>query len=260
MKRILGGILFLFFLCECGYCEKAQWQHESRSTHFIVYYNTTPESFIDRLKNKAEEYYDIIADDLGFRRYNFWLWDNRAKIFIYDSMQEFQAGARQPGWAAGAVQTKEKVLHTYPEERNFFESILPHELGHIIFREFVGFDNPAVTFWLDEGVASYQESVRRKYAPQILSEAVKKKNFIPLSRLSAINPQSLIDPQDANLYYAEALGVVYYLIKEFGEDNFVFFCQELRDKKNIDSALRYAYPFKNIEELGKSWEKYLSND
>jgi len=71
------------------------WSIE-KSTHFIVYYKNAPGDFIQQLIEKSEYYYDKIADGLGFRRFDFWLWDNRAKIYIHDDAKAYQVATNQP--------------------------------------------------------------------------------------------------------------------------------------------------------------------
>ncbi|MFH0762324.1 MAG: hypothetical protein V1925_00335, partial [Candidatus Omnitrophota bacterium] len=55
----------------------------NKSQHFIIYYQEAPHGYIDELSNSAERYYNGIVDELGYRRFNFWSWDNRAKIYMY---------------------------------------------------------------------------------------------------------------------------------------------------------------------------------
>lgn len=253
-------LLFLLVMLMAGNIESAQaaqiW-HTHKSTHFIVYYKSAPEDFLEGLVGKSEDYYNNIAEDLGFRRYDFWLWDNRAKIYIYDDAQEYQAVTGQPAWSSGSVAPKDKVIHSFVGQKGFFDTVLPHEMGHIIFREFVGFDNYAVPLWLDEGVASYQEALRRSIAGRTIKEAVLKGNFINLDKLSQLDPRLMQDSVSVNLFYAEALSIIDYLIKQFSKDRFVLFCQNLRDKRNLEKALALSYGFNNIKELDKSWQEYL---
>ena len=54
--------------------------------------------------------YDKIADDLGFRRFDFWLWDKRAKIYIYDDVRSYQAATNQPSWSSGCAIIKDKII------------------------------------------------------------------------------------------------------------------------------------------------------
>ncbi|MBI5145238.1 MAG: hypothetical protein HZA27_03525 [Candidatus Omnitrophica bacterium] len=257
MKKYIFFLLILFIYCGISHAQDTEKWHIAKSTHFIVYYKNAKENFIERLINKSEEYYNEIADNLGFRRYNFWLWDNRAKIYLYDDAQDYQESSGQPLWSSGYAVVSEKTIKTFPEAVGFFETVLPHEMGHIIFREFVGFDNYSVPLWLDEGVASYQENLKHRLANRVVKDAIENGNFIGLAELAKLNPQLLTDKEAVNLFYAEAVTIVSYLVKEFGTDNFVLFCQALRDKKNLEKALSYTYPFGDIQGLDRAWQKYL---
>jgi len=256
MRRCLVLSLFIF-LCSFSLIAAQDKWNISKGTHFIVYFKNAPESFIQKVIDNAENYYNEIADNLGFRRYNFWLWDNRARIYIYDDAQDYCANTGQPSWSGGCANIKDKIIHTFPFAKGFFETVLPHEMGHIIFREFVGFDNNAIPLWLDEGVASYQQDLRNSTADKIVKDAIKKGEFIGLDSLSNINPHTITDTNKVNLFYAESVSMVDFLIKKFGQDSFIYFCQQLRDKKDFSKALASAYPFKDIQELNESWLHYL---
>jgi len=256
--RIITGLFIAaiaaFALKSGCFAKEEKWLQE-KSTHFIVNYKGASEDFVRQLSEKAEDLYNKIADDLGFRRFDFWLWDNRAKVYIYDNAVDYQQSTGQPAWSAGCAMPKEKMIYTYPFAKGFFEAVLPHEMGHIIFREFVGFENYAVPVWLEEGVASYQENVRNPAAKEILKGAVASGVFISMDKLAVLNPQTMTDTTLVQLFYIESASIVDFLIKEFGKDNFVLFCQNLRDKKNLERAISSAYPFANLEELGQAWER-----
>lgn len=258
MKRSIF-ILALFLLNAADLLAEVDNWRIVKTTHFVVYYKNAKEDFLEHLVERAEDYYNKIADNLGFRRFNFWLWDNRAKIYIYDSQEDYQSATAQPNWSAGCSVAKEKVIKTFPDARGFFDMVLPHEMGHIIFREFIGFDNPAVPLWLDEGVASYQENLRRSMAHSLVKKAIENESFLDLEKLSNLNPQLSQDTELVNLFYSESLSIIDYLIKEFGSDNFVFFCQNLKEKNNLEAALASAYGFKNVQEMGLAWQGYLGD-
>lgn len=135
--------------------------------------------------------------------------------------------------------------------------MLPHEIGHIIFREFVGFYNNAIPDWLDEGVASYQESLNDPRMKMVIDAAVRQDRLIGLNKLFSMNPYSMQDTDMVGLFYAQSASLVDYLVKEFGRDKFVTFCQDLRDKKDFQRAMFSNYPFSNIRELEEGWKKYL---
>jgi hypothetical protein len=239
--------------------DTAGWNIE-KSTHFLVYYKNSPGYFIRELIEQSEDYYNKIADDLGFTRFNFWLWDNRAKIYIYDDQSDYQTATAQPSWSAGSAAIREKTIYTFLRAKGFFETTLPHEMGHIIFREFVGFDNPAVPLWLDEGVASYQQKTKYSLANKFLVDAVNKESFIPLDKLSGFSSTLSMDNSLAQLFYAESFSIIDFLIREFDKDKFVLFCQNLRDKKDLSRAIALSYPFSNLGELDKAWQEHLRNE
>ena len=256
IKKFILCLLVIFVSYSIVWALDVNWR-TVKSTHFIAYYKNAPEDFIGRLIEKSEEYYNKIADDLGFRRYNFWLWDNRAKIYIYDNAKDYQTFTGQPSWSSGCAIIRDKIIHTFPYAKEFFDTVLPHEMGHLIFREFVGFNNNAVPVWLDEGVASYQENLRHPMANRRLREAINTNRLIDLEGLSGLSPHSIQNTELVNLFYAEAVSIIDYLIKEFGKDNFVSFCQALRDKRDLERAIASVYPFRNIQELDQAWQKYI---
>ena len=257
MKRCALFLIILFgFLSICLAQETGGWKTE-KSTHFVIYYKNAPGDFIRQLIEKSEDYYNKIADDLGFRRFDFWLWDNRAKIYIYDDAGDYQSAAGQPAWSGGAASPKGKIIQSYPYAQGFFQVTLPHEMGHIIFREFVGFDNYTIPLWFDEGVACYQEKLKYLKANEFIRKALDTGEFITSESLANFNPQSAMDNKLVQLFYAEAFSIVDFLIKEFGKDRFVIFCQNLRDKMSLERAIAATYPFSSIQELDLAWQKFL---
>lgn len=254
-KIILFSVVFLQ-LSSLALAKLDNWA-VAKSSHFIIYYKNASEDFIDGLIYKAETYYNEIADNLGFKRYKFWLWENRAKIYIHDDATGYQVATGSPEWSYGHVIPKDKVIHSFPSERRFFDTILPHELGHIIFREFVGFENNSIPLWLDEGVACYQENLRRPTAKRIVAQAMGTEKFISLEELSGFNIRSADNDEVVKIFYAEAVSIIDYLIKEFGEYRFVLFCRRLRDKRSFKDALSSSYPFKNIKQLDRAWQEFI---
>jgi hypothetical protein len=252
-------ILLLVTVLVFGFCCQARaepWKNTT-STHFIIYYKNAPEDFLNELIEKAEGYYDKIADDLGFRRFDFWLWDNRAKIYIYDNAQDYQQVTGHPAWSSGCAYPRQKIIHTFPYAKKFFDVVLPHEMGHIIFREFVGFDNSAIPIWLDEGVASYEQPLKFSEAQALVKEARDNNRLMSLQELFKSDPQLMSDTYRVSLFYAQSVSIVDYLVKKLGQDTFVSFCQQLRDKNDFEKALSSNYNLSNISELDEDWRRYL---
>ena len=255
MKRALIAALALLACAATAFCAQEEW-NTAKGTHFVVYYRAATAEFAGKVVAEAERQYEKITDDLGFLRLDFWLWDNRARIYICDDAKQYQELTKMPAWSAGGVLPKDKVIYLILDKSSLFESVLPHEVGHIIFREFVGFDNPAVPVWLDEGAASYQEE-RAVFRAVLAPLARKRGGLIPLDRLSSLNPHDMTDRAAVEQFYAEAASVIDFLIHSFGKENFVLFCRSLRDTRDLDKALSYSYSIRDIRELDRQWQAYI---
>ncbi|MEW5758213.1 MAG: peptidase MA family metallohydrolase [Candidatus Omnitrophota bacterium] len=256
MKKILFAYLVFITLIPNIYA--LEWKN-LKSTHFIIYYKKADMVFLNRIKDYLENYYQKITDDIGFTRYNnFWIWENRAKVYIYDTKKEYIMDTNQPEWSFGSADVKNKIIITYygVSEKEFFDKVVLHELVHIIFREFVGFSGN-IYLWLDEGVAEFFSKDYSFMLPLIRS-AIKENKFIPISSL----PQASLDglnEEQVKLFYLESGAIIYYLINNYGKANFVGFCRALRDGRSLDNALYSNYPIKNIDELNKRVINYFSN-
>jgi len=232
-----------------------QW-NERRTRHFYIYYKDVPNDFLQGVEESAERYYDDITRNLGFTRYKGWSFDERAQIYIYRDRQDFisSGGAK---WAGGAASAYSKTIRTFPAAAGFFDSTLPHELGHIIFREFIG-NYVDVPLWFEEGIASFQEQAKRWGAHREVKEAIANGTFIPLPELSHVKLTQGVSQQMVSLFYAESASIVYYLITEQGQHRFVEFCRKLKSLNSFERALTSAYSrFDSLEDLNRSWKSYL---
>ena len=236
--------------------EEEKW-NEHKGSHFIIYYKNAPQDFVKSVEDSAEQYYDEITSNLGFTRYESWSFDDRASIYIYDDSDHYIAESRQANWSHGAASPQPKIIRTFPTAHGFFDSTLPHELGHIIFREFVGF-RAQMPLWFEEGVAMYQEKARRFGANRTVQNAIKDGSFISLPELSHVRLTNKTKPEVVDLFYAEAASIVYYLFSEQGDFRFVQFCRKLSEGNPFDWALKSVYiRFNSLEDLNKSWLSYL---
>lgn len=254
MKKILWGLAGLVCLCRMAAAEDFL---EHKGTHFIIYYyKDVPLEFVDTVLDSSERYYNDLTDKLGFRRFDYWTWDRRAKIYIYPDQETFVKETKQPEWSGGVAFYEMKSIWTFPRASGFFDSLLPHEIGHIVFREVIG--ARSVPLWLEEGVASYLEQAKRFGSEKIVLKALENNTFIPVTELSKIDSDTLRSRPDIELFYAEAVHIVSYLIEKFGAQAFNDFCRKIKDGKSFDDALSYAYfDIRNSSDLAEFWEKYL---
>lgn len=213
--------------------------------------------FVKSVESAAEQHYRDIADWLGFHREQGWALKNRGKIYIYEDANDYTANAVNFQWSHGAAFASEKTIRTFPSAHGFFDSTLPHEMTHIIFRECIGLETK-IPLWFEEGVAMYQEKARRFGAHRIVLTAVEKGEFIPLNELTVMRLYNSSPDSQVELFYAESASVVYFIINELGEHNFVRLCRALKEGKTFQQALQDVYfRFKSLADLNTAWLNYL---
>lgn len=284
-KKIQNRILFIFlfsmvFLFISSVVQAKDWQ-EISGDHFFVYYKKN-KSFAKDVLQMAEKYYVGIARDLGYQRYSqFWLWDKRVKIYIHLDKKSFLKATHQPDWSEGMADYRLKQIVSYSWSEGFIESLLPHEIAHLIFRDFVGFKGE-VPLWLDEGVAQWAETEKRgemkrlaldsyRDNKMLLVDDLMKLNIMHLKKINKVyirptltreggsgvlflTPDSLV-----NAYYLASVSLIGFLIETYGAKRFAEFCQRLRDGGSVVDALRFAYSsrIKNLKGLEVKWREYL---
>jgi len=255
MKKILWLTLSSFLLIFFSHGQ--DWQ-EVKSKHFIVYFQDDKE-FAEKTLGRAEIYYDKIADELAYARYsNFWTWANRVKIYIYPGQKSFHKYTNQADWSKGSADYNDKTISSFAGSSAFLDQILPHELTHLIFRDYIGFEGQA-PLWLDEGVAMWQEKGKRRQARAIMKTLVGKGNFINLEKLTRMDTRRAEDKRVVQTFYIESVSLVGFLIEKYGSRNFVDFCRQLKAGKSIDEALSFSYPnsIKDLADLEKKWLDYI---
>jgi len=257
-----------------------EWQ-EIGSDHFLVYY-TGDRDFAQEVSHKAEGYYVGIASDLGYPRYSeFWTWENRVKIYIYPDRESFLRASGQPSWSEGMADYTNKRIMSFTHSQGFVDSILPHEMAHLIFRDFVGFKGE-VPVWLDEGVAQWAEPLKRRIIKAVSRNILDKGTFFSVEDMVKLDIRGVTNTSVVRIhsirgadgtrslmtlngdvvvkvYYIEAISLVGFLIDHYGASSFTEFCRQLRDGKSLADALKFAYPMRvtSVDELENAWLEYL---
>ena len=260
-------------------CLAQDWQ-ELKSEHFIVYFTpleTTGQSeetkmsltgfrqdekFAKDVLDKAEVYYRDIASDLGYARYSeFWTWDKRVRIYIHPDHGSFLKATGQPDWSQGMADYKNKQIISYAWSKGFLELLLPHEMAHLIFRDFVGFKGE-VPLWLDEGVAQWAEKAKRQAIKAMVRQLFKEDTLLSLKDMMSLDVRNITQSDRVSAFYVQAVSLVDFLIERYGSSNFVDFCRNLRDGETLEEALSSAYPthIHNLAELEERWKEYLKRE
>ena len=230
------------------------WQ-DQKSQHFIIYYQDAPAGVVDELVERAEDYYNGIVDNLGFRRMDFWSWDNRARIYLYKNADDFHNETQRANWAGAVVSVDSRAIKTFVGQKFFFDSVLPHEMTHIIFREFVG-RKVLLPLWIDEGVACSQEKSSLEARMRLAKKIVLENQYIKLEELSKIYKADNITP---DTFYSESASLIIFLISQYGRESFLDFSRNLRDSADWKKSVLSAYHFNGLEEMEQKWKDFMVN-
>jgi hypothetical protein len=252
------SLFFPFFLILAGACfaqpqtETSMWQ-VAKSEHFIIYYEDAPAGYVNGLIRDAEKYYFSILDKLGFTRFDrFWSWEDRCKIYIYSEKEDYNKKTGQPPWSQASVNVKQRIISTFLGQNYFKETLLPHEMAHLIFREYIGF-NVSLPLWLDEGAACLQEPGSRVRVDSVRG-FFKSDLFIPLDKLTGMGVDDIKSPA---VFYAEATSAVDFLLAKYGKEKFVDFCRKIRDNTYWLDGLTKVYGFKGLSQANAEWVDWL---
>ncbi len=253
---VLYGLLFLSSL---AWAES--WQEQS-SQHFRVFYRTDA-AFAKAVIEWAEHDYRQITSDLGLQHVVKrdrvpWLWDNRCRIYLYADRQAYLRATGAPAWSGGLVDYRQRVVYSFSGAVSFLESTLPHELAHILFREYVGFDNRHVPRWLDEGVAQYAEVGKRAKGLTVMRQWLQQGTYVSLDQLHQL-PVNRASAGVARLFYTQAVTLVHFFLEVYGSRRFITLCSNLRDGQSIERAMSFATAsqISSLRQLEDAWRHYL---
>ncbi len=233
------------------------WQ-ELKGDHFIIFHANN-EKFSKEVLSASEKYYKKIAEDLGYARYsNFWQWDNRVKIYIYPTEADYLKATGEPAWSKGLAKYDEKEIITFAWNEEFTNALLPHELTHLIFRDFIGFQGEA-PLWLDEGVAQWEEPAKRAIAQDVARYLLESGKAFTIRALTSMDIRGSKDEEKVKYFYMQSVTLIDFLVARYGASSFTEFCRQLRDGKSLEEALTFAYPtsIRSLDDLEKQWMKYV---
>jgi len=251
------------FLSFPGSVQAQTWE-SIKGKHFVVYYSHKKDvALVRTILWKSEDYYSKIAQQIGYARYsNFWTWDDRVKIIIFPDQKTFMKRTGQPGWSTGYADRdselfQSRAIVTYSQEQGFLDGVLPHEIGHLILKDFVGFDKK-IPLWFEEGVSQLWEQGRRQAARPFMRKLVTSGRSIPLERLNQLDIRQEKQSNRIAVFYAQSVSLVDYLLNEYGVDAFARLCRNLRKGMPIEEALQSTYSniFRSLRELDEKWKRY----
>jgi hypothetical protein len=91
-----------------------------------------------------------------------------------------------------------------------------------------------------------------------VKQAMNESRFIDFNTLNNLKPQQINETKIVELFYAESVSIINFLIEKYGKYRFQMFIRTLKDKKEFNSALNSSYyDLRNLSDLGNIWEKYI---
>ncbi len=190
----------------------------------------------------------------------------KAKVTLFPTREAFLKYAYSQDWSGawtwqvlqegedGQKRVSERAIYTYAEIPNLETSVLPHEVTHLVFREFFGFSQN-IPKWLDEGVALWTEDVTPVEMEEIVYKSALTGELIPLELYFYIQEY----PKNPALFYAQAYSLVQFLIKQYGIGQFIQFIKSLSLNNPLEASLLdvYSNEFLDLLDLEVIWKAYL---
>ena len=235
------------------YAARERWI-DLETANCIVYYKNT-----DFAKIAAKRIEDTLARVTDQLQYTGLDWHkDKCKVFIFDDANAWVEFVEESGatteWAAGFAYgpLREVYMHAGSAD-DMLNRILPHELTHVIHREYAR-DDAYLPLWLLEGLACYNEFAGKDHREAIAKGALASGHLIPLGRLTA--SRGYPHGADISLFYAESLMLVEFIIDRFGHDGLVTLHKKLRKEYEFHKLVKRAFKM-DMEEFERHWLDYI---
>jgi hypothetical protein len=177
------------------------------------------------------------------------------RIYIYPSIGDLQAALR--------LTSRNYVgAHAHPELGVILVSAsnprtaavelgrsIPHELSHLALYQATGAGYDNLPQWLEEGIATELESVKRSESDDILLEAIRSDSAIPFTDLCQTFPG---DGEQPALAYAQSGSLVEYIKGVYGNQALSEMVFAVADGANCDSVSQRVLGV-SMPELSQAW-------
>lgn len=204
----------------------------------------------------AERHYARLFRELGCQTH----WRNRCEIVIHPDQKSYLDAASVDSWSSGAHQIahrfgvfSEHRIHTWQQQKRLTTGVIQHEITHALLAHRLNCPQ-SIPLWANEGFAVSEEPeyVREHYR-RIVQLERGRRGLLPLG--DVLTAEAYPEEDNVELFYAEAHGVVEFLLERRGVSTFIAFLKDLATKKDlsIGDALRSHYRFESISALENRW-------
>ena len=174
---------------------------------------------------------------------------DRIDIYVYPSQDDLIGALRLGGrdWAGGQARPELGVVlvdlapnETAPVE---MQRAIPHELTHLLVYQAAQPEYDHVPAWLDEGLATANETSPDSSQTLALDAAVSDDRLLPFERLCAPFPD---DASQAVLAYAQSGSLIQFIRNRYGRQGIQDLLSAYRDKADcaagVERALHLTLP------------------
>ena len=221
------------------------------------YFTVQAQNNAAAIQTKSEEYYQAIPRLSGLPSGEV-LGLDRITIKIFNNKEDYVKNTGKPAWSEGFADYKNKEIFLI-ESEGLTNSILPHEISHLFFDSYMGYERNDFN-WLDEGLATL---VQVKYDPDQASSFnqamtdIRSGNIISLKELGSFVLDKQTAASQVNLYYAETLSLTSYLTNDW--QKWQLLLEKLKSKKSFNEGLKNTYR-QSLTSLEQSWLSYLKEN
>jgi len=136
-----------------------------------------------------------------------------------------------------------------PDQLSYAQTVVPHELTHVVFAD--GTDNPyhSPPRWLNEGLAVYLSQGYDSSDRALVSTAASSRTLMPLTALTGEFPTTA---DRFYLAYAESVSAVDYLVRTYGQAAIARLVKTYATGASDDEAFTAAFGV-DTAAIGKAW-------
>jgi len=183
------------------------------------------------------------------------------QIYLYASQEKLQPVVDQLNlpWAEGLVDPRSQVvivaIPPTVEAGTRLERDLPHELTHLLVMQMTGERYARVPAWLDEGLATLNETSPDPQYLAAIDTARKAQNLLSLAQLCRSFSEQ---PEQITLAYAQSESVVRFIRERYGAKSLVALLQAYADGADCENGVRRALGI-SFSELEVQWLRQRVN-
>jgi hypothetical protein len=182
-------------------------------------------------------------------------------FFIYTNEADFRdalAPGRENvgGQAHSDIRTLFGIIEPFEIESDWVDTLVIHELTHLVFNAATENDYHSPPLWLNEGVAVYLSEGYNASWQATVADAVASDTVIPLDGLTDLFPTS---GDRFRLAYGESVSAVDYFIRTHGEQNLWDLVRNYANGVSDDDAFTQATGA-GVAQFNEAWMTSLGVD